>query len=165
MSGPVVLVDYDPRWPAVFLELGNHLRSCLGDLDAIIEHIGSTAVPGIAAKPIIDIDVAVAVEADIAIAIKRIETLGYVHEGNLGIPGREAMQAPQASPPHHLYVCSQRGREFRRHLAFRDQLRCHPETAQSYVAVKKTAATQFRDNRTEYTNAKSEFIERVLRNV
>src|SRR4051812_15415298 len=114
MSEPVVLVDYDPDWPIVFARLRDRLRNCLGDLEVVIEHIGSTAIPGVAAKPIIDMDVAVATDADVAIAIKRIETLGYVHRGDLGIPGREAMQPPQDLPRHHLYVCAHGSREFRR---------------------------------------------------
>src|SRR5262245_23285042 len=90
MPGPVILVDYDPRWPDLCEQLRAAVAEVLGDLVVIVEHVGSTAVPGLAAKPIIDIDVVVPSLADIPEAIRRLAILGYVHRGDLGIPGREA---------------------------------------------------------------------------
>src|SRR6516165_10752214 len=106
MPEPVIIVDYDSRWPDLFEELRVPVVAALGDLVIVVEHIGSTAVPGLAAKPIIDMDVVVPSVADIPEAIGRLATLGYVHRGDLGIAGREAFTAPAGTPRHHLYMCA-----------------------------------------------------------
>src|SRR5687767_15978465 len=103
----VTVVDYDPSWPSVFETLKSHVLQALGSLPVSVEHVGSTAIPGLAAKPIIDMDVVVASVADVTIAVERLSSLGYIHRGDLGIQGREAFHSPSALPPHHLYVCAQ----------------------------------------------------------
>ena len=105
MADPVVIADYDPSWPATFEQLRDRLTGTLGLLAVAIEHVGSTAVPGLAAKPIIDLDVVIADRADLPAVIQQLRPLGYQHEGDLGVPGREAFTTP-AGPPHHLYVCA-----------------------------------------------------------
>jgi len=122
MTNPVIVLDYDSNWPALFQCLRKRIADALGDMAAAIEHVGSTAVPGRVAKPIIDIDVLLTSEPMLPTAIERLATLGYVHRGNLGIPEREAFFAPANDPPHHLYVCPPCSVEFRRHTAFRDYL-------------------------------------------
>jgi GrpB-like predicted nucleotidyltransferase (UPF0157 family) len=163
MVEPIVIVDYDPTWPVVFERLKARAQSVLGDLAVEIEHVGSTSIPGAAAKPIIDMDVVVASPADISMAVERLAMLGYVHQGDLGVAGREAFRSPPGFPPHHLYVCLLDGREYRRHLAFRDHLRAHPEKVRAYVAMKREAAAHFRCNRDGYTRAKTTFVEEMLR--
>ena len=84
----IEIADYDPRWPATFASLRDRIAPLLPD--ATIEHVGSTSVPGLAASPIIDLDVIVADASDVPLAIALLATLRYAHRGDLGVPGREA---------------------------------------------------------------------------
>jgi len=162
MPEPVIVVEYDPIWPRIFEDLRAPLVAALGDLAVTIEHFGSTAVPGLAAKPVIDLDLVVHA-ADLPAAITRLAALGYVHQGDLGISGREAFISPSQKPKHHLYACPLDSDELRRHLSFRDYLLTHPEVARDYGNLKKAAALRFRDDRAAYVAAKSRFVEEVLR--
>jgi GrpB-like predicted nucleotidyltransferase (UPF0157 family) len=159
----VVIVDYDPGWPTLFQELSIPVRNALGDIALAIEHVGSTAVPGLAAKPIIDIDVVVTSLSHLSEAVTRLAVLGYTHQGDLGIRGRDAFTAPPSKPKHHLYVCPAESVELRRHRMFRDYLRAHPDAAATYSALKKDAARRFLDDRISYTASKGAFVEEVLR--
>jgi len=158
MANPVIVLGYDPNWPGVFQSLRKRIADALGGMAAAIEHVGSTAVPDLAAKPIIDIDVLLASETTLAAAIERLADLGYIHRGNLGIPDREAFYAPANDPPHHLYVCPPCSAEFRRHVAFRDYLRAHPKDAKIYGDLKKALAERYREDRSAYNTAKTEFV-------
>lgn len=160
---PVQIVDYDPGWPHLFQSLRERVLASLGELAYAVEHVGSTAVPGLAAKPIVDIDVVVASSADIPEAIERLATLGYVHQGDFGICGREAFAPPSDVPAHHLYLCGRTSAELHRHLLFRDYLRTHPEDAAAYASVKRSAAEMCGGDRSAYTEAKSAFIVSLLR--
>lgn len=161
MANPILVLDYDPNWAELFQSLRRRIADALGDMAAAIEHVGSTAVPGLAAKPIIDMDVLLTAETMLAPAIERLATLGYIHRGNLGIREREAFFAPANGPAHHLYVCPPGSAEFRRHLAFRDYLRAHPKDAKIYGDLKIALAQCFREDRVAYNNAKGEFVEEV----
>ena len=162
MPGPVIIVDYDPHWPDLFEQLRAPVVAALGDLVVSVEHVGSTAVPGLAAKPIIDMDVVVPSVADIPEAIGGLASLGYVHRGDLGIPGREAFASPAGKPRHHLYLCALGSEELRRHRSFRDYLLTHPDDARAYAALKKAAARRFAEDRAAYNEAKTRFVEAVL---
>jgi GrpB-like predicted nucleotidyltransferase (UPF0157 family) len=162
MPDPVIIVDYDPQWPDRFEELRAPVAAALGDLAVSVEHVGSTAVPGLAAKPIIDIDVVVPTIADVPEAIARLATLGYVHRGDLGIRGREAFSSPAGKPRHHLYVCALDSEELGRHRAFRDYLLTHPDEARAYGALKKAAALRFAEDRAGYNESKTPFVKEVL---
>ncbi len=162
MPEPVIIVDYDPHWPDRFEELRAPVVAALGDLVVIVEHVGSTAVPGLAAKPIIDMDVVVPSVSDLPEVIVRLAMLGYVHQGDLGIPGREAFMSPAGKPRHHLYVCAVGSDELRRHRSFRDCLLTHPDDARAYGALKKDAALRFAHDRAAYTEAKTRFVEAIL---
>jgi len=159
MSAPIVIIDYDPYWPKLFEELRTPVANVLGDLALAIEHVGSTSVPGLPAKPIIDIDVVVASTTLLPAVITRLDTLGYMHEGDKGISGREAFIWPPSTPCHHLYVCSKDSAALRRHLAFRDYLLKHPDEVQRYGRLKQELAEKFRNDRSAYTNAKDEYIQ------
>ncbi len=135
----------------------------MANLAAAIEHIGSTAVPGLAAKPIIDIDILLRAKADFPEAVTRLSKLGYVHQGDLGIPQREAFLALAPDIPHHLYVCPPHSQPFQRHLAFRDYLRAHPETVKEYEQLKRALALCYGGDRDAYVRAKTDFIENVVR--
>jgi GrpB-like predicted nucleotidyltransferase (UPF0157 family) len=161
MANPIIVLDYDPTWPGIFQSLRKRIADALGDMAAAIEHVGSTAVPGLAAKPIIDIDVLLASEPMLSAAIEHLARLGYIPRGNLGVPEREAFYAPENDPPHHLYVCPPRSAEFRRHVAFRDYLRAHPKDAKMYGELKLVLAKRFREDRSAYNNAKTEFVAEV----
>jgi GrpB-like predicted nucleotidyltransferase (UPF0157 family) len=163
MANPVIVLPYDPIWPRVFLALRVRIADAIGDLAAAIEHVGSTAVPDLAAKPIIDIDVLLASEVMLSAAIDRLARLGYVHQGNLGIPNREAFGSPAGSPPHHLYVCPPASNEYRRHIAFRDYLRTHPREAQRYGDLKLDLANRFREDRTAYMAGKDGLVVELLK--
>jgi GrpB-like predicted nucleotidyltransferase (UPF0157 family) len=162
VGGPIVISEYDPRWPALFCELRDGLPPGLRMRARSIEHIGSTAVPGLAAKPIIDIDVVVADEADVAEAIAMLAAAGYPHKGDAGVPGREAFDQPPHLPEHHLYVCVQGAQPLVAHLRLRDHLRANPGTAREYAALKRELADAYGDDRAGYTEAKTAFIEAVL---
>lgn len=162
MSDPIIIEDYDPHWPEQFEFLRSKIAQSLGVLAAAIEHVGSTAVPGLAAKPIIDIDVLLHSGADLPEAIARLAILGYQHRGDLGVPGREAFRPPSNDVPHHLYVCPPESREYARHIAFRNYLRANPEDAHAYERLKRALAKEYRDNREAYNLAKTEFVEAIL---
>jgi GrpB-like predicted nucleotidyltransferase (UPF0157 family) len=158
-----MIADYDPRWPEQFETLRSRIAAALGDLAIAIEHIGSTAVPGLAAKPVIDIDVLMRSDADLSLVTSKLALLGYDHRGDLGIPGREAFRTPPDDFPHHLYVCPSDSWEYRRHIAFRNYLRTHPNDANAYASLKRSLAEKFGDQREDYNQAKSQFVDDIAR--
>ena len=158
----IVVVEYDPNWPKVFEQLRLAIWPAVSDLTVSVEHVGSTAVPGLAAKSIIDISVVVPTVAEVPVAIDRLAVLGYVHRGNLGVEGREAFRAPASMPRHHLYLCPRDSLALRNHLAVRDRLRAHPELAKQYGDLKKRLAGQHSDDVDAYTEGKTEAILRIL---
>ena len=163
MPRPIIVVDYDPEWPKVFAMLRDRIAAPLGDVAAAIEHVGSTAVPGLAAKPIIDIHVLLASAGGLQHAIERLAPLGYEHEGDLGVIGREAFKHAPDLPVHHLYVCLPDCAEYGRNIAFRDYLRAHSDSAQAYGALKIELAKRHRDDRKAYTAAKTDFVADIVR--
>lgn len=158
---PIVISDYDSDWPLRFEEIARPVREAVADLAATVEHIGSTSVPGLAAKPIIDIDVAVASLDDVPTAIERLRSLGYLYQGDKGIKGREAFMWPKDAPPHHLYVVVQGNEPHRKHIAFRNYLREHPEVARDYAELKTRLAAEYGEDRLGYTDAKDAFVAQV----
>lgn len=162
MSRPVEVAPYDPLWPQVFQELRSRIMDCLGHLALSIDHVGSTAVPGCWAKPIIDMDVVVKDKDDVQTAIDLLGQLGYVHQGDKGIPGREAFEPPQGWPPHHLYVLVRGAQEHGRHLRFRNLLRRNPALVEEYSRLKRHLARQMGSDRVAYTEGKTDFIQDCL---
>jgi len=160
---PLVVADYDERWPAYFEELARPVHEALADLGAEVEHVGSTSVPGLAAKPIVDIDVVVGASEDVPRAIERLRSLGYVYQGDKGIEGREAFMWPPGARRHHLYVVVRGSPPHVAHVEFRDYLRGHPDRAREYGALKKELAERHADDSLAYGEAKTEFVTGVLR--
>jgi GrpB-like predicted nucleotidyltransferase (UPF0157 family) len=171
---PVVVVAFDPEWPMMFEALRGVYARVLGGHVEAIEHVGSTAVTGLAAKPIIDIDVVIRSRDALTDVVSRLGAVGYRHQGDLGVPGREAFSrngaedvprdiAARRWPDHNLYVCAADCPELSRHLLFRDWLRAHPLRAAQYGALKQRLAQVHCEDRDAYTLAKTEFIEAVLR--
>ena len=170
-TGPVVIFDYDPDWPVRFERLREALVPALADLVVSIEHVGSTAVPGLAAKPIIDVDLVVDIPVAVPAVIDRLSGLGYEHLGDLGIPGREAFRAPLPSRldeasslriAHHLYVVCGDSAELTHHVAFRDALQCDAALAQEYAELKRRLAATLGHDRDAYAEGKTEFVNSVL---
>jgi GrpB-like predicted nucleotidyltransferase (UPF0157 family) len=159
----VVVVDYDDEWPRRFEELRARLWPVVADAAVRVEHVGSTSVPGLAAKPIIDITVAVAERGQVALIIKRLATLGYRHRGNLGIDDREAFDHGTGLPQHNLYVCPEGTIGLVNQLAVREYLRAHPDAACHYGELKKRLASQFPNDIDSYVFGKTDFILNVLR--
>jgi GrpB-like predicted nucleotidyltransferase (UPF0157 family) len=162
VNDAIAVVDYDPTWSDRFTALASRIRPVLEGILLRVEHIGSTAVPGLAAKPIIDLDVVVQ-RATVMEAIRRLGIIGYVHEGDLGIAGREAFLSPAGEPKHHLYVLEEGSLELQRHLDFRDALRADSTLRDRYAALKRSLADQHPHDRAAYTEAKSAFITAVLK--
>ncbi len=162
MPEPVVVVDYDPEWVVAFARLKSLLSPYLVSLHATMEHVGSTSIPGAAAKPIIDIDVVVQSEPDVKEAILLLARAGFKHQGDLGIRGREAFESPAGLPANHLYVVVAGSPEHVRHVRFRDYMRGHPEAVREYSSLKKSLAGKFRDDREAYTESKTSFVEGIL---
>ena len=161
-DGSVLIHDYDFAWPDAFLKLAERVKAALGHRVLTIEHIGSTAVPGLAAKPVIDLDVVLASSADFPEALRLLADMGYVHEGDFGITGREAFRPPPGEPRHHLYLLAKGARELRRHLAFRDALRADNDLRGRYAVLKRSLAHLYKDDRTSYTRGKSAFIASIV---
>jgi GrpB-like predicted nucleotidyltransferase (UPF0157 family)/chloramphenicol 3-O-phosphotransferase len=160
---PIVVADYDERWPALFEQIARSVREAVADLGAEVEHIGSTSVAGLAAKPVIDLDVVVRSAEDVPAAIERLRSLGYVYQGDKGIRGREAFLWPPGAEPHHLYVVVAGSPPHTDHIRFRDYVRRHPDVAQEYAELKKDLAVRHSEDRLGYTEAKDEFVADVLR--
>jgi GrpB-like predicted nucleotidyltransferase (UPF0157 family) len=120
-------------------------------------------VPGLVAKPVIDIDVVVGSADDVPTAIERLRSLGYLYQGDKGIKGREAFMWPSDARPHHLYVVVRGSLPYLDHIEFRNYLREHPEVANEYATLKTRLVDQHGDDRLGYTDAKTEFVTGVLR--
>mgnify|MGYP002777033281 CR=1 FL=1 len=168
----IQIVDYTPQWAVTFSELKQVLWSKLGNLVRNIEHIGSTSVIGLAAKPIIDLDIIIESNALLPTVISCLQELGYWYEGDKGIKGREAFARKDNDVPddgtgkiwqnHHLYVCPQDSEALARHLTFRDYLRSHPQEALAYGELKRQLAQQFPHDIDAYLEGKSPFIEEIM---
>ncbi len=158
----VEIADYSERWPADFSRIASEVGGVLGELAIAIEHVGSTSVPGLPAKPIIDVDVLIRSNAEFVEVRDRLERFGYIHRGPCGVEGREAFRCVIDLPKHHLYVCEPSSHPVVEHLSFRDCLRNQPEVAAAYAKLKKDLAQRFRTDRERYTEAKTEFIRSIL---
>jgi len=162
-GGHIELVEYDPRWPAVYAcEAARILAACPG-VFARIEHIGSASVPGLCAKPIIDIMPGAASFADGLRAVAPMEGLGYAYFGEHGIAGRHYFDLRAGGRVVvHVHVFTLGSADWERHLLFRDYLRAHPAAAAEYAALKRGLAARYRDERALYTDAKGAFINAVV---
>jgi GrpB-like predicted nucleotidyltransferase (UPF0157 family) len=160
---PAEVVDYDPRWPLWFAEIRARVTPYLGDLPHHIEHVGSTAVPGLAAKPIIDLDIVLPTADLVPVAIERLTAAGYRHEGDQGIPGREAFALPaDAVHYHHLYVVVDGNKAHQDHVVLRDHLRRSAADRERYAARKRELAHLLTTDRTAYVDGKGALVEELI---
>jgi GrpB-like predicted nucleotidyltransferase (UPF0157 family) len=164
---PLEIVPYNPDWPAAFAAEANRLRGALGSLALRIDHNGSTAIPGLGAKPIIDIQVSVASLQPPGHYHERLGVLGYVHVSHPDDSFCPFFHRPREWPhSHHVHLVEAGGAEEQRTLAFRDYLRDHPAVASEYEDLKKHLARNLaatsNEDREAYTHAKTDFIERIV---
>ena len=159
----VIVVPYDKAWKSAFEEIKKEIERVIGDLIIGIEHVGSTSVEGLSAKPIIDIDVVIKDYSVFATVVQKLETIGYIHEGDLGIKDREAFKYSNKPhlQKHHLYVCPQYSEELHRHVTFRDYLKNNQEAVKKYSLVKETAAILFPNEIEKYIDYKTPCIEEL----
>ena len=154
---------YDPAWPLLFRSISERLQGLFVGTEALIEHVGSTSVPRLAAKPIVDIDVVVPSSSDIPDAVRRLESGGYIHRGDLGIPGREAFDVPPDVSCHHLYVVAAGTKPHLDHVLLRDYLRSHPDAAERYGRRKLELAHLITaESRQAYMEAKTSMVEELI---
>jgi GrpB-like predicted nucleotidyltransferase (UPF0157 family) len=161
--GRVRLVDSDPGWPGAFQRLAAELSLALGPHAAAIEHVGSTAVPGLAAKPILDVAVGLSPDADPARVLAILEPLGWIFRGDKGDAG--LLLVLEDHPLHrvaHLHVVGFGDARWHRYLAFRNRLRADPAARASYAELKRDLAERFAGDRAAYTEAKHAFIAGLL---
>jgi len=162
----IEVVPYDPRWVEQYEAERMLILGAIGQYVIDIEHAGSTAVPGLAAKPVIDILVGIRDLADASNCIEPLTSLGYEYHPafEIQLPERRYFKKPagQELHTHHVHMVETTSNFWRAHILFRDYLRTHPEDAQAYACLKQELAIRFGENREGYTDAKTEFIESVL---
>ena len=163
----IVVVPFDSNWKLQFETIRAEIQDALGELALSIEHVGSTSVEGLSAKPIIDIDVVIEDESKLQEVIEKLDGIGYEHEGNLGIVGREAFgyTGKEHLQNHHLYVCTKDSPELKRHLAFRDYLRSHEEAVKEYSRIKEEGAKLYPKDIDGYISYKTGWIEKIYRKI
>ena len=162
-----LIQTYNPAWEQDFEQIKAILKATLSDQITAIEHVGSTSVPGLAAKPIIDIDLVYASPADFIGIKEQLASIGYYHNGDQGIPQREAfkrMPSNQLHPVldrihHHLYACPVDSKELRRHLLFRNFLRENQSAREQYQNLKYQIAEEAQQDRKVYAQMKEEQAE------
>ena len=157
----VEVVDWSTEWAVQYDEVAGVLRAALaGVASAQVEHVGSTSVRGLAAKPILDVDVIVDA-ADVPAAIAALQSVGYIHRGDLGVAGREAFHAP-GPPRRNVYVCTDGTANVRNHLAVRTVLRSRDDLRDAYAAVKRALADDPEMDIDTYIAGKSAVLQEVL---
>ena len=162
--GVVKLSKYNPQWKALFEEESNRLLAIASDYFKAVQHIGSTAIPGIVSKPIIDILAAIDSLSNISRIIEPLKKIDYIHRGEQGIPGRHPfVKGGEEFRTHHLHVVEKNHQEWKKHILFRDYLRANSEEADKYSRLKQVLLKTFKFEREKYTTGKSEFIEKIIK--
>lgn len=162
MADPIVVVPYDLEWPSHFRQLGARLRAALGGVALRIDHIGSTAITGMSAKPIVDVQVSVAALEPMEPYRTPLEALGFRWRADNEDRTKRYFREPPGSPRTHLHVRRTGSWSEQFALLFRDYLRAHPDDAAAYAELKHRLAAQHRDQREAYVEAKRPFIWQVM---
>jgi GrpB-like predicted nucleotidyltransferase (UPF0157 family) len=163
MPDPIEIMPYDPAWPTRFVAQAASLREALGPVALRIDHVGSTSVPGLAAKPVIDVQISVADFEPLDAFRLPLERLGYVYRADNPDRARRYFREAPGQRRTHLHVRRAGSLDEQLNLLFRDYLRAHADEAAAYAALKRELAARFREDRVAYTDAKSPFIWQVLR--
>ncbi|HYO89405.1 MAG TPA: GrpB family protein [Candidatus Limnocylindrales bacterium] len=161
MTVPIVIVDYDPTWPAQAFAEMESIRAALGNRLIAIEHIGSTSVPGLAAKPILDLLAGLRTLDNAPACIPLLATLGYIYvpEYEAEMPERRYFRkGTDGARTCHLHMVEIGSPFWARHLKFRDVLRTDSVSAAEYATLKRRLAGEYGEDRTGYTEAKTAFI-------
>jgi GrpB-like predicted nucleotidyltransferase (UPF0157 family) len=161
-SGIVRLVEYDARWPALFAAEAERLRDQCGTFTVILEHVGGTSIPGMCAKPVLDIAAGRPAGSSIQDYISAFERAGYEHRGERGVPGRQFFRRGRPRS-YHVHLVDHDGPLWRDYLAFRDYLRAHAREARQFADVKRALAARFARDREGYLTAKSSHVEEIMR--
>jgi GrpB-like predicted nucleotidyltransferase (UPF0157 family) len=165
-------MPYDPEWPIIFNKIQSILSSKLNDLVISIEHVGSTSIPGIPAKPRLDIDIIIDTIEKLPLVISKLEELGYYSQRSLETEGREVLGRIDDTVPYdgngtlwmkqNVYICLMDSPFYREHILFRDHLNSHPDLAQEYGNLKIELAEKHRNDQDAYVQGKHEFVQGVL---
>ena len=160
----VIVELYNPDWKLEFEKIRDELAEVLKDSVISIEHVGSTSVEGLSAKPVIDIDIVMKDYNFFETVKNLLGTIGYLHEGDLGVKERHAFK--YSDKPHlmrhHLYVCPEYSAELKRHIIFRDWLRSHPDDRDWYGSVKILAAKYYPEDIDSYMIAKNPCVKEIF---
>ncbi|MDQ4123905.1 MAG: GrpB family protein [Acidobacteriota bacterium] len=162
-KGAIKLSPHREEWHELFAVEARQLTAAIGKYTLAIEHIGSTAICGISAKPIIDIMLGMREIADVGQVIEPFEELGYIYCGENGITNRHYFRKGSPLRTHHLHIVELNCEFWNNHLLFRDYLRVHPQIAFQYENLKRELARTHRENREAYTEGKTAFIKNVLK--
>jgi len=166
MSYEFKVEEYNHDWVKWFIQLKTYFEKYLSNLIIRVEHVGSTAVPYMVAKPIIDMDLVIE-EFNFNKVNTKLEELGYTHQGNLGVEEREAFKLlnddlKQTLPPHHLYVCKKESIELKRHITFREFLKRNPKEREDYSKIKRNLYQKFVNDKESYIEGKDLTIKAIL---
>lgn len=164
----IIVEDYNPEWKTEFEKARSFYSSILSDVEHSIEHVGSTSVPGLWAKPILDIDIVVKDSNISNSVIKKLEEAGYQHIGDLGVSGRESMKPKPDNQNikwmrHNLYVCLENTDNLKNHFLIREHLRNNPESVRQYSELKRKLAEKFPDDINSYIDGKTDFLLEILK--
>jgi GrpB-like predicted nucleotidyltransferase (UPF0157 family) len=160
----VRIVEYDPAWPGMAEAEIGRIRAAVGEAPVRIDHVGSTAVPGLAAKPIVDLQLAVADVDARSLCVGPLEGLGYLFAPDPASPDFHFFGLPAARPrTHHLHVCRAGSEDERRHLAVRDYLRAHPDEVGRYAELKRGLVTSAPRDRLAYIEGKDSYVSELER--
>lgn len=164
MEKTIVIKKYTPNWTLQFTKEQKIIKNIMGDAAIAIEHIGSTSVAGLSAKPILDMMVGVRNLNDIDVFIEPLKTIEYEHVFHKEFPNRRFFRKGLwRAGTHHLHIYQYGSEEWNHNLLFRDYLRSHPNVRQQYEQLKKELANKHRFDRVAYTNAKAPFILDIIK--
>lgn len=160
----IKVVSYENHWKTEFENIKNMITNYIGHLIVGIEHVGSTSIEGLPSKPIIDVNILMESYDVFPRITEKLEREGFIHEGDLGVKGREAFKRITTDDhmKYYIYLCPVDGREHLRQIAFRDYLRANPDAKDKYGLLKMSLAQKYPDNIFEYSNNKKDFVEEII---
>jgi GrpB-like predicted nucleotidyltransferase (UPF0157 family) len=164
VTGEIIVSDYDAAWPEWFARVCDTVWPAVSDIALRIDHVGSTSVPGLAAKPIIDMDIVVASDNDVQHVIERLASIGYRWRGDLGVEGRQSFKPVEAEglPRHHLYLVVDGSKAHLDHVLLRDLLREDPDARNRYAVLKRANVTTAAGDIDVYVAAKASLVAELL---